>query len=126
MAHFAELDEQNTVVRVVVISNDDIVDGNGVEQESKGIELCERHIGAGKWIQTSYNRNFRKMYAEVGFVYVEADDLFYDPRRPYPSWILNENYDWVPPIPYPSDGGDYRWNFDTETWDEIPTEEPAP
>lgn len=119
MAHFAELDEQNTVVRVVVISNDDILDENGVEQEQLGIDLCNQHVGSANWIQTSYNNNFRKMFGQPGFIYVPDADLFYDPQSPFPSWVLNDSYDWEAPVPYPTDGKDYYWDEPTLTWVEI-------
>jgi len=97
MANFAELDDQNVVIRCVVISNDDILDENGIEQEQLGIDLCLQHIGPGNWIQTSYNNNFRKMFAQKGFVYNQTNDVFYNPTPPFESWVLDENYDWQPP-----------------------------
>lgn len=118
MAHFAELDDQNTVVRVVVISNDDILDENGVEQEQLGIDLCLQHVGPGNWVQTSYNNNLRKMFGQPGFVYVPDADVFYDPISPFPSWVLNDSYDWEPPIAYPTDGKDYRWDETSVSWKE--------
>jgi len=119
MANFAEIDEQNTVVRVVVISNDDILDENGVEQEQLGIDLCLQHVGPGKWIQTSYNNNFRKMFSQPGFVYVPDADVFYDPTSPFASWLLDENYDWRSPVPYPTDGKNYYWDEPSVSWKEI-------
>lgn len=123
MANFAELDEQNTVVRVVVISNADILDENGVEQEELGVALCNQHVGTGKWVQTSFNHNFRKMFGNPGFIYVEEADVFYDPVSPYPSWSLNSDYDWQAPIPQPTDGKPYYWDEDSLTWVEASTEE---
>lgn len=123
MAHFAEINEQNIVTRVVVISNDDILDENGVEQEQLGIDLCLQHVGPGNWIQTSYNNNFRKIFGRPGFVYVTDIDVFYDPTAPQPSWVLDENYDWQAPVPYPTDGKPYTWDEDSLTWVEVPTVE---
>lgn len=116
MAHFAEINETNTVVRIVAISNDDILDENGFEQEQLGIDLCLQHVGAGEWVQTSYNNNFRKCFGRIGFVYARDADVFYDPVGPYPSWSLDKNYDWQPPTPYPEDGQDYLWDENTQEW----------
>lgn len=121
MAHFAQIDENNIVTQVVVVSNDDLIDENGIEDESLGVAVCESVVGPGTWVQTSYNGNIRQRYAQVGFVYVSDADLFYDPVSPYPSWTLDENYSWQPPTPHPLDGGVYEWNEQAQTWDTIPT-----
>ena len=115
MAHFAQLDENNNVIQVIVVSNDDcLVDG--IESESKGIEFCENLLG-GRWIQTSYNNNIRKQYAFIGFSYDETRDEFVKPQ-PYPSWTLDANNDWQPPTPRP-EGPNY-WNEESLAWLEIP------
>jgi hypothetical protein len=75
MAHFAELDSNNKVIRVVVIANRDTSDASGVEKESIGIAHCQKLFG-GKWIQTSYNGNFRGCYAGIGMKYDETTDTF--------------------------------------------------
>ena len=77
MAHFAELDENNIVKRVIVVANEDILDENGQESEQKGIDLCHNMLG-GNWKQTSYNHNFRGRYAGVGWLYDEENDMFVD------------------------------------------------
>ena len=87
MAHFAELDENNVVVRVIVVNNNELLDENGVEQEQKGIDFCVNHFG-GRWIQTSYNRKFRANYAGEGCVYDPDNDVFIT-QKWYPSWILD-------------------------------------
>lgn len=122
MAHFAELDEQNTVKRIVVISNDDLLDENGIEQESLGVQVCNAVCGTGTWVQTSYNGNFRKLYAGVGYQYVPEADLFYYPHPPFPSWVLNSNYDWEAPVakPAPVEGFDFVWDEETFTWESVP------
>jgi hypothetical protein len=80
MAHFAELDNNNTVLRVVVIDNKDILDSNNVESEEIGVAFCKSLYGADtKWIQTSYNANFRGGFAGIGCSYDEANDLFLAP-----------------------------------------------
>ena len=88
MAHFAELDANNVVLRVIVIDTKDNSDANGVEKEHIGAAFCER-LFAGTWKQTSYNHNFRKRYAGIGFTYNEKLDAFIPPK-PYSSWVLNE------------------------------------
>lgn len=117
MAHFAELDENNTVLRVIVVNNSDCLDQNGNESEEVGVQFCYRLLG-GTWKQTSYNGNFRKRYAGIGYVYNSDVDAFVTPQ-PYPSWTLDSNGDWQPPVPMPIvDGKFYSWNEDTRAWDE--------
>jgi hypothetical protein len=114
MAHFAELDEQNIVKRVIVISNKDTSDANGVEKEHIGAAFCERLLG-GRWVQTSYNGKFRKHYAGTGMIYNEEIDAFMS-KQPYPSWTLNrENATWDPPIPKPEEGL-WNWNEQQGQW----------
>ena len=118
MAHFAKI-ENETVVAVHVIANDEIVDEDGVEQESLGIARCNELIGEATWVQTSYNGNFRKNYAGRGFTYDQARDAFIE-SKPYPSWLLNEDTcRWDAPTAYPSDGKMYEWDEDTTSWVEI-------
>jgi hypothetical protein len=88
MAHFAELNENNIVKQVIVVNNNEVL-VDGVESEAKGIEFCQSLFG-GKWIQTSYNRNFRKNYAQIGSFYDSAHDVFIDPKPSEGEWILNE------------------------------------
>jgi hypothetical protein len=127
MAHFALLDENNVVVTVIVISNDDILDQDGNESEALGATVCEAIAGAGRWVQTSYNGNFRGRHAGVGFTYDADNDVFIAPKpEEFPSWVLNANFDWEPPIAQPSEDGPWRWNEEAQTWDLIPTEEPTP
>lgn len=98
MAHFAELDDQNRVIRTIVISNDDLIDDTGQENEQLGINLCHQIAGGNRWVQTSYNSNFRKKYADPGDIYVNEKDLFYNPVSPVEWFYLNDDYDWVCPI----------------------------
>jgi hypothetical protein len=119
MAHFAELDENNVVLRVIVVSNKDTSDANGVEKESIGVAFCERLFG-GTWKQTSYNANFRKNYAGIGFTYNPDIDAFVPPGPPYPSWTLNpDTAQWEAPVPYPDDGKHYVWDEDQQQWIEL-------
>jgi hypothetical protein len=75
MAHFAKIDENNIVVEVIVVHNDVLLDDNGVEQESLGVSFCSELLG-GNWVQTSYNGNFRALYAMAGMTYDESNDVF--------------------------------------------------
>ena len=122
MAHFAELDENNVVLQVIVVHNNELKGANGVEYENKGVEFCNSLFGHTNWIQTSYNNNMRKQFAGTGFTYDDVNDVFVAPQ-PYPSWSLDENHDWQPPTPMPEDDNLYTWNEETQTWDEITTEE---
>lgn len=120
MAHFAELDKNNTVVRVIVVSNADILDKDGIERESLGINVCKQVCGENtRWVQTSYNGTFRKQYAAIGSKYDLDADVFYSPTGPFPSWALDANFDWQPPTPRPDDGKSYNWDEDNLVWVEI-------
>jgi len=120
MAHFAQLDDNNVVIQVIVVDNSEILDSNGVEQESIGITFCTNLFGADTiWKQTSYNGNIRKNYAGIGYTYDVGRDAFIAPQ-PYPSWVLDEDTcQWEPPVPYPTDDNFYRWNEETISWDLI-------
>ena len=120
MAHFAQLDSTNNVIRVVVVNNNVITDADGNEQEQVGIDfLTNLYEGVGWYKQTSYNGNFRKNYAAVGDIYDSARDAFIAPQ-PYSSWTLNEDTcRWEAPTAYPDDGKFYKWDEDTTSWKEI-------
>ena len=75
MAHFAKLNDENIVEQVIVVSNEVLLDDNGIESEQKGVDFCVNLLG-GNWIQTSYNNNFRGTYAKIGMKYDEAKDEF--------------------------------------------------
>jgi hypothetical protein len=119
MAHFAKLDENNVVVAVHVLDNSVInVDGN--ELESIGVEFLSNLHGHLNWKQTSYNKSFRKNYASVGFIYDEERDAFIPPKI-YNSWILNEDTClWESPIPYPTseleDTTPWIWDEISNSW----------
>tara|TARA_B100002019_G_C21104715_1_gene515331 strand:- start:101 stop:508 length:408 start_codon:yes stop_codon:yes gene_type:complete len=99
MAHFAQLDENNVVTKVILVGNDDTSDLNGVEAESIGVAFCQKHHGVDtNWKQTSYNGNMRVRYASVGDSYNAELDAFV-PEQPWASWILdNATANWVSPI----------------------------
>ena len=117
MAHFAKLDNNNIVIDVNVISNEAINNLPFPESELIGIQfLTEWSSGYANWKQTSYNSNFRKHYAGIGFTYNSNLDAFISPQ-PYSSWSLDETTcDWVAPIPYPTDEKLYTWDEETLTW----------
>lgn len=120
MAHFAKLNESNVVIEVHVIHNNELIDENGQESEAKGIEfLTEWSGGYTNWKQTSYNGNFRKNYAGVGFVFDAGRDAFIPPK-PFASWVLNENSCiWDAPVAKPEDDKRYFWDENTTSWIEI-------
>ncbi len=121
MAHFAELDENDVVTRVIVVHNNELLDENGSESEQLGIDFCIAHYG-GNWVQTSYNSNFRKNYAGIGYMYNFIRDAFIS-LKPFESWVLNEETcQWETPLPYPTDDKDYLWDEPTISWIEAPTE----
>ena len=118
MAHFAEIDQYGKVKRVIVVDNKDTSDALGVEKEHSGAAFCEKLFG-GTWKQTSYNGNFRKNYAGIGYDWDEARNAFVPPK-PFASWVLDENTcQWKAPIPMPTDGKMYSWNEGTQGWDEV-------
>lgn len=120
MAHFAQLDENNNVINVIVVNNEVINDLSFPESEPIGVEFCQSLYGADTiWKQTSYNANFRYNYAGIGYTYDSQRDAFI-PFKSYESWILDESTcRWVPPVPYPDDGKEYVWNEDEKNWREF-------
>ena len=108
MAHFAELDSNNIVLRVIVISNDDVTD---LSTESE--DYVAKLVGSGTWKQTSYNNKFRGKYAGIGDTYDAVKNAFI-PAQPYASWTLNLDNLWQAPITIPSDHSPpektYVWN----------------
>ena len=92
MAHFAELDENNVVKRVIVVSNDDTSDANGVEKEEIGIAFCKSLFGQDtKWVQTSYNGSFRDKFAGERDIYDVVNDVFIEGERQRVVGIPLEN-----------------------------------
>jgi len=106
MSHFAEIDNNNKVLRVLVGDNND-------PAGDEGYQWLIDNLG-GTWIQTSYNNNIRKQYAGIGYTYDADNDVFIAPQ-PYPSWSLDENFDWQPPTPRPEEGLWY-WDEDSLSW----------
>jgi hypothetical protein len=106
MAHFAQLDENNVVTQVIVVSNDDTSDSNGTETESIGVAFCQKLLGAEtNWKQTSYNNSMRGNYAGIGMTYmsnvatlgVGSTDIFIS-QQPFASWTVGvATAAWYPP-----------------------------
>lgn len=106
MAHFAELDENNVVIRVLVTDND---------APNEGYDWLIENLG-GRWIQTSYTSRIRKNFAGIGFIYDDNLDAFIPPK-PYTSWLLNtETCLWEAPVAKPNDGNYYQWNEELQNW----------
>ncbi len=113
MAHFAQIDSNNKVIQLIVVAD---------EHEENGSEWCHNLFG-GTWIQSSYNNRIRKQHAGVGYSYDPDADVFVQPQ-PYPSWSLDANHDWNPPVQLPNDaydsetglGVDYLWDEETLAW----------
>ena len=143
MAHFAKLGANSKVIQVLTLNNGDMLNADGVEDETVGQQYLERHNNwpAQMWIQTSYNTAagthklggtpFRGNYAGIGYIWDEDNNIFY-PKKPYPSWVLNTTTaSWHSPI------GDapamtaeqqaqneanthlwgYAWNEANQSWD---------
>jgi len=116
MAHFAEIGLDNIVIRVIAVNNDELLDGNGAEQESLGADFCRGLLG-GTWKQTSYNKTIRKNFAAAGYTFDSTRDAFLPPK-PYASWTLDESTcQWVAPVAMPTDGQRYQWNESSGTWE---------
>ena len=120
MAHFAELDGNNVVTRVVVVGNDISTAagplGNN-DMHVDGETWCINFFKGGTWKQTSYIHNFRKQYAGKGYSYDFAKDKFICPQ-PYASWSLDGNDDWQAPVTYPTDttGKHIIWDEAGQKW----------
>ena len=107
MSHFAKV--ENGIVTEVIVSEKDFIN-SGV----MGDEFL--------WVQTSYNGNFRGKYAATGDTWDKVNEVFISPQ-PYPSWSLNDSFNWEAPIAHPDDGNMYQWNEETQSWDEVTPEE---
>ena len=109
MANFA-LIKESIVIAVIVIDNE-VITNNGIEVEQLGVDFINSlniDYDFDTIKQTSYNSNFRNIYAGIGFTYNSVNDVFIAPK-PYEDWILVNNK-WEAPIPYPSDDKQYFWN----------------
>ena len=129
MASFAKIGLNSKVIEVVSVVNEVLKDSSGIEREELGIQFLNELTGWPIWKQTSYNTHngihdnggtpFRKNHAGIGFTYDEDRDAFI-PKKPYNSWILNEQTcNWEAPIPMPTDGKRYNWNENLANWELI-------
>tara|TARA_Y100000361_G_scaffold141153_1_gene145943 strand:+ start:144 stop:521 length:378 start_codon:yes stop_codon:yes gene_type:complete len=119
MAHFAKINSNNIVEVVHVVNNAVITKEDGTEDESKGKDFLDSLFGPATWVQTSYNNNFRKNYAGVGYTYDSVRDAFIPPK-PYNSWVLNEDTcQWEAPVEFPDVNNRYNWNEENQEWDYI-------
>jgi hypothetical protein len=118
MAHYAEIDTNDIVLRVLVVNNEQEQDEHGNDDEAKGVAYLQSLFGANtRWVRTSYHGNTRKRYAGAGMKYDAALDAFI-PSQPYPSWTLNSaTADWDAPTPKPvSEDNFYTWDEATLSW----------
>ena len=115
MAHFAKLDSNNIVTEIVVVNNDVLLKADNTESEYKGKTFLNSLFGSATWIQTSYNGSMRKQFAGIGYKYDSTNDVFIRPQ-PFSSWTLDSNFDWQPPVAYPTDGNLYTWDEETLSW----------
>jgi len=121
MAHFAELNSSNVVLQVIVVSNDD-VNANGGDQHADAetfvASIVPHSTGGVAWKQCSYNNNFRKQYAGIGYTYDPSKNKFIA-DKPYASWSLDSDDDWQAPVNKPDDGKMYAWNETDKEWSEV-------
>ena len=117
MAYFAQLDPSYIVTEVISVNNATIDNLPFPESEPVGVAFLQSLFGSTTvWKQTSYNANFRKNYAGIGYTYDPVLDAFIAPK-PYPSWVLNTTTcQWQAPVPYPDDGKTYIWDEATLSW----------
>lgn len=122
MAHYAFIDENNIVVKVIagVDENEVQIDTDGTEVGGSS-EAWEQFYENQPWHsgltckRTSYNGNIRKQYAGIGYTYDADADVFVRPQ-PFTNWVLDKNNDWQAPVPYPNDGFKYVWSPDKNAW----------
>ena len=111
MAHFAKI--VNEIVETVIVVSNDVAGSEYPSSEPIGQEFLANHGYEGQWLQTSYNNNFRKQYAGIGYTYDAEADQFVLPQ-PFASWSLDANNDWQAPTPKPE--GAYMWDEETVSW----------
>jgi len=123
MAHYAFLNENNVVTEVITGVDEDTIqtdlDGSQIGGSSEAWETWYGNFRVQVCKRTSYNGNYRKNYAGIGYTYDEERDAFIAPK-PFVKWILNEeNCQWESPIPYPQDGESYYWNDNANKWEKL-------
>jgi hypothetical protein len=116
MAHFAKINTNNIVEKIIAIDNNDCCGKTFPDSEICGQNFIQSLGLDGTWKQTSYNNSFRKKYAGIGFSYDQNKDIFISPK-PFDSWVFdNTEQDWVAPLPFPNDGNKYDWNENDQEW----------
>jgi len=124
MAHYALMDSNNVVVKVITGVDEDVTqtDTDGTVVGGSAV-AWESFYAAQPWHagltckRTSYNNNIRKQYAGIGYSYDSDDDVFIAPK-PFPSWTLDSNHDWQAPVARPAEG-QWTWNEESQQWDEV-------
>ena len=129
MAHFAELDTNNVVIRVVVVGNDITTAAGPLGENDMHVDgetWCVNFFKGGNWKQTSYNNNFRKQYCGKGYTFDAAKDKFIS-IQPYDSWALDGNDDWRAPVTFPTDTTDklISWDEAGQKWTATDTSDPV-
>ncbi len=121
MAHYAFIDSNNVVVKVITGVNETVTQLDGDVEVGGSSKAWEQFYENQPWHagltckRTSYNNNIRGRYAGIGYTYDADDDVFVAPQ-PFPSWVLGSNHDWQPPTPMPSTGGPYEWSEEDLEW----------
>ena len=121
MAHYAFIDSNNVVVKVLTGVDETVTQLDGDVEVGGSTEAWEQFYENQPWHlgltckRTSYNHKIRKQYCGIGFTYLADADVFVAPQ-PYPSWTLDSNHDWQPPTPMPSTGGPYKWSEEELEW----------
>ena len=117
MAYFVTLNNENIVSDIQVISDEILIGIDGNENDQNGVDfLNQLHGFHPKRLRTYKDRSKRHIFASVGCSYDANKDVFILPK-PYPSWTLNSDNNWEPPIPSPADGQPHIWNEETQQWD---------
>ena len=115
MAHFAKISDG--VVETIIVVSDNDCGANFPASEPVGQAFIASLGITGEWKQTSFNNNFRKQFGRIGWAYNSVGDVFIEPK-PFPSWSLDDNYDWQAPTPKPE--GSFYWDEETLAWVAIP------
>jgi len=131
MAYFAEINNNNKVLRVVVIDDNDVI-ANGGDQSIEAEEFVKRIVPitlGNRWVQTSRDNSFRKQYAGIDYIFDSTKNKFIAPQ-PFASWSLDSNDDWQAPVAYPTvttygDNVKYfiSWDEDNKRWIGIDNQE---
>lgn len=103
MARYAKLDSNNVVINVIIAEKDYI----------------DSRPNSASYVLGEFSSESNKLFANIGMIYDVSSSAFVYAPKPYPSWILNNKFEWIPPIPYPTEIGEYEWNETTLSWSKI-------